>query len=189
MSCKTVYFREAKAIIDSNRMAKMIDQTLAGIEEDLVGSLFPGTTLKATLDDCGWRDSSDKLKIIDGRRYQHKGYWKRIAIEANLSNYEFLWEGLFRLQVGFDKGEVDVGLLILNGNRSEKSPLGESVDLVRQEVEELFPTISLPVVVALFDVGEPDRVEVNENVGAVMSQIVENDNNFNQEQLEQGVAA
>ena len=186
MSYQTVYFHDAKKIIGANRMTKIIKQTFEGIEQDLVGSSFPGTTLKTTLTDCDWREDSDSLKIIDGRRYQYKGFRKRIAIEANLSCYEFLWEGLFRLQIGFDKGLIDVGILILNGTRSDKSPLGESIDLVKSEIEELFPTISLPVVVALFDVGVVDYSE--DNVDAVSVEFSNNDDFNETDEIITGVA-
>lgn len=153
MSYQILYFNEAKKVISSKRIGKMIDDTLQGIADDLIGSTLLNSTLKSTLDDRGWRENLNILKIIDGRRYQYKGILKRIAIEGNLGFYEYLWDGLFRLQVGFDKGLIDAGLLILPGNRSDKSPLGDSVDLVKAEIQELYPTISLPVAVALFDVG------------------------------------
>ena len=176
MSYQIVYFHEAEKIIKASRMTKIVNQTFKGIEQDLVGSSFPGTTLKNTLTDCDWRENLDSLKIIDGRRYQYKGFRKRVAIEANLSFYEFLWEGLLRLQIGFDKGLIDAGILILNGNRSEKSPLGESLDLVKSEIEELYPTISLPVVVALFDVGVPDYADDNIDALSVVELDDQNDN-------------
>ena len=153
MSYQILYFNEAKKVISSKRIGKMINDTLQGIADDLIGSTLLNSTLKSTLDDRGWRENLNILKIIDGRRYQYKGILKRIAIEGNLGFYEYLWDGLFRLQVGFDKGLIDAGLLILPGNRSDKSPLGDSVDLVKAEIQELYPTISLPVAVALFDVG------------------------------------
>ncbi len=158
MSYEILYFNDAEKVIKFKRMGKMIDDTLQGIADDLIGSTHLNTTLKTSLDDCGWRENPDILKIIDGRRYQYKGYLKRVAIEASLGAYEYVLEGLFRLQIGFDKGLLDAGLLILPGNRSEKSPLGESVDLVKDEIKELYPTISLPVAVALFDVGVSGQV-------------------------------
>ena len=166
MSYEILYFNDAKKVIGSKRMGKMVSDTLQGIDDDLIGSTHLNTTLKTSLDDCGWRENPDILKIIDGRRYQYKGYLKRIAVEASLGVYEYILEGLFRLQVGFDKGLIDAGLLILPGNRSEKSPLGESVDLVKAEIKELYPTISLPVAVALFDVSVSSQVaDAVENAG------------------------
>ena len=43
---------------------------------------------------------------------------------------------------------------MLTSQRSEKSSYGSSRDLAEAEVEMLYPTISLPVSVALFDLGE-----------------------------------
>ena len=116
------------------------------------------TLLKSALDDLGWRENGSR-NIIDGRRYQYKGFWKRIALEANFQLYEYVQTGLFRLQLGFDKGILDMGLLLLTAQRSEKSPFGTTADLLRSEIEALYPTISLPVSVALFDLGDPELIE------------------------------
>jgi hypothetical protein len=43
----------------------------------------------------------------------------------------------------------------LTAARSEKSSLGTSRDLSVAEVEQLYPTISMPVAIALFDLGAP----------------------------------
>ena len=155
MSFTTIYFREAEDLIKANRMMKNIKATLKDLEQSLATFHYRGFTLKTVLDDAGWREDTSNLNILAGRRYQYKGYWQRIAIEANLYSYEYLWEGLFRLQLGYDQGKIDAGILIVTGNRSEKSPLGNSVDLVKTEVEALYPTISLPVAVVLFDVDAP----------------------------------
>jgi hypothetical protein len=44
---------------------------------------------------------------------------------------------------------------MLTSARSEKSSLGTSRDLAVAEVEAFYPTISLPVAIALFDLGPP----------------------------------
>ena len=155
MSYNVVYFNDAESILKAKRMYKLVNQTFTEIEQDLLNCSFPSFSLKNTLTDCDWRENPDNLKIIDGRRYQYKGCRNRIAIEASLGAYEFILEGLFRLQIGFDKGLIDAGILILNGSRSEKSPIGNSLDLVKNEIQQLYPTISLPVAVALFDIGMP----------------------------------
>jgi hypothetical protein len=102
----------------------------------------------------GWREDGT-LAIIDGRRYQFKGLKKGVAIEGNFSAYEYILEGLFRLQLGFDMGRIAAGILMLTGQRSEKSSYGSSLQLAQTEVEQLYPTISLPVTVCLFDLGDP----------------------------------
>ena len=96
-----------------------------------------------------------EARLLDGRRYQYKGVKKGVAIEGNFSVYEYILEGLFRLQVGFDKGRIETGILMLTSLRSEKSSLGKTRDLVQVEVEMLYPTISMPVSIALFNLGPP----------------------------------
>ena len=113
-----------------------------------------------------WRENAHgELKILDGRRYMYKGVMRGVAIEGNFSVYEYILEGLFRLQVGFDKGRIDTGILMLTSMRSEKSSYGSSRDLAGAEVEMLYPTISMPVSIALFDLGSPIISNGTENGG------------------------
>jgi len=85
----------------------------------------------------------------------YKGIKRGVALEGNFSAYEYILEGLFRLQIGFDHGKIETGILILTALRSEKSSYGTSRDLAEAEVELLYPTISMPVSIALFDLGTP----------------------------------
>ena len=54
--------------------------------------------------------------------------------------YEYLG-GLMRLQVGFDKGLIETGILMLTAASSEKSSYGTSRELAEAEIEMLYPTI------------------------------------------------
>ena len=161
MPFELLHFREADKIIKKKRMTKNVTETLKYIDDVLQGSLYRMTLLKSALEDMGWRENGSR-NIIDGRRYQYKGFWNGIALEANFQVYEFVQTGLFRLQLGFDKGLLDMGLLLLTAQRSEKSPFGTTADLLRSEIEALHPTISLPVSVALFELGPPELVDDEE---------------------------
>ena len=56
--------------------------------------------------------------------YQYKGFKRGVAIEGSFSAYEFILEGLFRLQLGFDKGQIgDWNFDVDQYARSEKSSL------------------------------------------------------------------
>jgi hypothetical protein len=50
---------------------------------------------------------------------------------------------------------------MLTSERSEKSRLGTSIELAKLEVEQLYPTISMPVTIALFDLGSPELPDEN----------------------------
>ena len=89
------------------------------------------------------------MRIIDGRRYMYKGVKRGIAIDGNISAYEYILEGLVRLQIGYDKQRIDAGILLVNSKRSDKSPFGTTADLIKMEIETLYPTIHLPVAVCL----------------------------------------
>ena len=150
-----LHFREADKILKQKRMVKDVNATMEYVHDSLEGSLYRGELLRSALDDMGWRHDGT-LNIIPGRRYMFKGLKKGVAIEGSFSAYEFIIEGMARLQIGFDTGKIETGILMLTSRRSEKSPYGSSVDMVRNEVELLYPTISLPVSVALFNLGEPN---------------------------------
>ena len=55
------------------------------------------------------------------------------------------------MQIGYDKKQVDTGILLLNNLRGEKTPYGSTKEMLEAEMEMLEPTISLPVTVVLFD--------------------------------------
>jgi len=48
-----------------------------------------------------------------------------------------------------------MGIVLVTSQRSEKSKLGNTKDLVCREIEMLYPTINLPVTIVLFDLGKP----------------------------------
>ena len=72
------------------------------------------------------------------------------------ASYEYIQDALLRLQVGFDKKKIDMGIVLVTAQRSEKSPLGSTKELVEKEIEMLYPTINLPVTIVLFDLGRPE---------------------------------
>jgi len=44
-----------------------------------------------------------------------------VGPEGNFSAYEYILEGLFRLQIGFDQDIIETGILMLTALKSEKS--------------------------------------------------------------------
>jgi hypothetical protein len=155
MPFEIVHFRESEKILKEKRLVKDIKATLEYIDDALYGSIYRRELLRQALDEMGWRENGS-LNIIDGRRYQYKGFKKDVALEGDsFASYEYLWTGLLRLQVGFDKGLIETGILMLTAARSEKSSYGTSRELAEAEVELLYPTISMPCSIALFDLGAP----------------------------------
>jgi hypothetical protein len=154
MPFEIVYFRGADKILKRKQMLKDVKETLEYVYDALQGTIQRGELLRQALDEMGWRENGS-LNILDGRRYQYKGFKKGIALEGSFSSFEYLLTGLARLQVGFDKKQIETGILMLTAARSEKSSLGTSRDLAVAEVEALYPTFSVPVSIALFDLGPP----------------------------------
>jgi hypothetical protein len=183
MPFEILHFRESDKIIKEKRMEKDIKVTLEYIDDVLFGTIYRRELLRESLEEMDWRENGT-LNILDGRRYQYKGFKRGVAIEGNFSAYEYILEGLFRLQIGYDKGLVETGILMLTSMRSEKSSLGTSRELAEAEVEMLYPTISMPVSIALFDLGPPiisDGTEETNNGTSIPT-----DDNGTVEETDQG---
>ena len=156
---EVIHFRESEAIIKQTDLEPDVNITLRYVETVLYGTLYKRELTIQALKECDWREQD--LSILEGRRYQYKGFKKGVAIEGNFASYEYILEGLFRLQIGFDKGRIEAGILMLTSLRSEKSRLGTSIELAKAEVEQLYPTISMPLTIALFDLGSPELPDEN----------------------------
>ena len=149
-----LHFRDSDKIIRQKRMIKDVSSTLQYIDDVLSGAIYKRELFRQALDEMGWRHNGT-LNILEGRRYMYKGFKKNVAIDGNFSAYEFILEGLLRLQIGFDKKIIETGILLLTSKRSENSPYGSTSDMVKSEIEMLYPTISLPVSICLFNLEEP----------------------------------
>ena len=156
MDIELLHFRDSEKILNDKNMMKDVQVTLQYLSDVLYGTLHRGELMRQALEEMDWRGKDNgNLKILENRRYMYKGFKRGVALEGNFSVYEFILEGLFRLQVGYDKGKIETGVLMLTSLRSEKSSYGTSRDLAKVEVEMLYPTISMPVTIALFDLGVP----------------------------------
>jgi len=156
MPFEILHFRGSDKIIKAKKLERDVQVTLEYVDDVLFETLHRRELFRQALEEMDWRDSGNgNLKILDGRRYMYKGVKRGVAIEGNFSVYEIILEGLLRLQIGFDKGKIETGILILTSKRSEKTPYGSTSKMVNEEIEMLYPTISMPVSVALFDLGDP----------------------------------
>jgi len=169
MPFEIVHFRGSDKILKTKRMMKDVNSTLQYLDDVLFEAPNRGGLLKQALEEVDWRDNGS-LTLLDGRGYKLTGFKDRIALQGNLSSYESILEGLFRLQVCFDKERIDTGILLLTNHRSEKTPFGSTRELCEVEVELLYPTISLPVCVALFDLGEPRKDIKREDLSELRKQ-------------------
>lgn len=150
-----LHFRGSEEILREKKLLKDVQLTMEYVDDVLTGALYKRELLRLALDEMDWTVDTDSMRIIDGRRYMYKGIKRGVAIDGNIAAYEYILEGLVRLQIGFDKKRIDAGILLVNAKRSDKSPFGTTADLIRMEIETLHPTISLPVSVCLIDTGEP----------------------------------
>jgi hypothetical protein len=155
MSFELLHFRGADKILKKKNMDHVVKVTCDYIDTVLYGTLCKGGLLRQALEECDWRQDPAQLKILDGRRYAFKGLRNGIAIDGQFSSYESIWDSLFRLQIGWAQKKIDGGIVLVTGQRSEKTPYGSTKDLIKKEIDLLFPTISVPVSIAVFDLGKP----------------------------------
>jgi hypothetical protein len=155
MSYELLHFRGSDQILKTKRMINDVKTTLDYIDTALSGVLNKREILRQVIDEMGWLGENGCRRFLEGRRYEYKGFKKGIALEGNFAAYEFILEGLLRLQIGYDKGMIETGILMLNAHRSEKTPYGSTAQMVKDEIELLHPTISLPVSIALFELDPP----------------------------------
>lgn len=149
MAYSMFQFRDFNEIIKELHMDQALTETLDYLDLALQGAIWKGTLVNQVLEETGWRDD-ENIQVIPKRRYKYKGYIGGLAIEGNVSIYEYMLEGLFRLQIGYDQERVRAGVLLL-GKRKWSFPFEDSHELLTWEIESLYPTISLPVGVALFE--------------------------------------
>jgi len=152
---EVLHFRGAEEILKDKGMLSDVQVTMQYVDDVLAGSLYKRELLRMALAEMDWSLDSDAMRIIERRRYMYKGVKRGVAIDGNISAYEYILEGLVRLQIGYDKQRIDAGILLVNSKRSDKSPFGTTADLIKMEIETLYPTIHLPVAVCLISTGDP----------------------------------
>lgn len=157
MPFEILHFRGSDNILKEKKMIKEVKLAMEYLNDCLYGTYRKGELLRQALQEMDWRQNGD-LNVLDGRRYYYKGFRKRVAMDGSFSSYEYIQDALLRLQVGFDKGKIDMGIVLVTAQRSEKSKLGTTKELVFQEIGLLYPTISLPVTIVLFDLGKPGEL-------------------------------
>jgi hypothetical protein len=138
-------------------MNRELKEVMEYLNDCLYGTRHKSELLRQALQENDWRKNGD-LNVLDGRRYFYKGFKNRVALDGSFSSYEYIQNALLKLQVGFDHKKIDMGIVLITSQRSEKSKLGTTKKLVYQEIEMLEPTINLPVTIVLFDLGRPGEL-------------------------------
>jgi len=152
-----INFRGADKIIKEKKMTNIVRALMEYLDDCLYGTRHKGELMRQALKEMDWRNNGD-VKIFSERRYAYHGLRNRVAIDGSFSSYEAIQGALFRLQLGYDHKKIDVGIVMIPSQRSEKSKLGSTKDLVTKEMELLSPTISIPAMVVLFDLGKPGEI-------------------------------
>ena len=122
MEFQLIHFRDAEKIIEEKAMVSDVAMTMEYVFNTLQGSLYRGELLRMALDEMGWRENG-ALNVLPGRRYQYKGFKRGVAIDGSFAAYEYIIEGLMRLQIGFDKGNARIRYLDADRQTQRKQSL------------------------------------------------------------------
>lgn len=152
-----IHFRGADKIIKEKKMTNIVRSLMQYLDDCLFGTRHKSELMRQALKETDWRNNGN-CKIFSERKYAYHGFRNRVAIDGSFSSYEAIQGALFRLQLGYDHKKIDVGIVMIPAQRSEKSKLGKTRDLVKKEIELLEPTITIPVLVAIFDLGKPGEL-------------------------------
>ncbi len=87
MPYEMLYFRGSDEIIRNKNLEKDLQITLEYVNDALYGSIYRRELLRQSLEEMGWRENGT-LNILDGRRYQYKGFKKGVALEKVYSEFE-----------------------------------------------------------------------------------------------------
>lgn len=112
MPFEILHFRGSDKILKEKNMAKEIKVAMEYLNDCLYGTYHKGELLRQALEELDWRQNGD-LNVLDGRRYYYKGFRKRVAMDGSFSSYEYIQDALLRLQVGFDKKKIDMGIVLV----------------------------------------------------------------------------
>ena len=97
---EVLHFRGSEEILKEKGLLSDVQATMQYVDDVLAGSLYKRELLRMALEEMDWTQDADFMRIIDGRRYMYKGVKRGIAIDGNISAYEYILEGLVRLQIG-----------------------------------------------------------------------------------------
>jgi len=86
----------------TKKLAGDVKATLEYVHDALQGSLYRGELLRQALDEMGWRENGS-LNILDGRRYQYKGFKKKLAIDGSFAAYEYILKAYFGWRSVFER--------------------------------------------------------------------------------------
>ena len=153
MSFQVFHFHDSERIFRNRSMISDVAMTTQHVFNALNAPIDQGKPLRIALDEMGWHQG-DTWNIIAGHHFQFEGFKNAVALKVSLISYEFILEDLAHLQLAFDKGMIDAGLLLLT---TWQMPICDRQDwktVLTKDMDALSPTISLPVSVCLYELPE-----------------------------------
>ena len=150
MPYQLYHFNGSKEFIKSNSMVSDLAMTAQHVLNTISGAFLREQLLRIALDEMGWTQG-DTWNIVAGKKCRYLGCKRGVGLEANLGIYDYIVEGAMRLQVGYDKGQIDAGILLLTNQGMPKCMEEDIYPQLEKDMNALAPTISLPLCICLYD--------------------------------------
>ena len=155
LNYSTYSYRHAEIILNSKyAIRREIETILKALEVEhgerktSKSKVLPHDVIQNAFIKAGW--SNEQLVSEDTvRRHYFDLYKERVAIEIEFARNEFLYRDYFRFLLAYNKGMIDVGVIITLDPRAKESYKYRSVrpdiEYAKDDFQWLMPVLGVPI--------------------------------------------
>ena len=155
LNYSTYSYRHAEIILNSKyairREIETILKTLEvehGERKTSKSKVLPHDVIQNAFIEAGW--SNEQLVSEDTvRRHYFDLYKERVAIEIEFARNEFLYRDYFRFLLAYNKGTIDVGVIITLDPRAKKlyryRSVRPDIEYAKDDFQWLMPVLGVPI--------------------------------------------
>ena len=157
MHFQLFHFHGSDKILEQKIMVCDVAMTVEHVFNALNGRQPSDPLVRVALGEMGWHKENTNLGAEHNCRFE--GLKNGVGLEVCLDAYGSLVQGLVNLQMAFDQGQIDVGILLLSARGIPERDSENLKIVLTRDMDALASIISLPVTVSLYDLGEckPDH--------------------------------
>jgi len=155
LNYSTYSYRHAEIILNSKyairREIETILKTLEvehGERKTSKSKVLPHDVIQNAFIEAGW--SNEQLVSSDTvRRHYFDLYKERVAIEIEFARNEFLYRDYFRFLLAYNKGMIDVGVIITLDSKAKESykyrSVRSDIEYAKDDFQWLMPVLGVPI--------------------------------------------
>ena len=155
LNYSTHSYRHAEIILNSKyairREIETILKTLEvehGERKTSKSKVLPHDVIQNAFIEAGW--SNEQLVSEDTvRRHYFDLYKERVAIEIEFARNEFLYRDYFRFLLAYNKGMIDVGVIITLDPRAKEAyeyrSVRPDIEYAKDDFQWLMPVLGVPI--------------------------------------------